>query len=102
MNKGKYLVKGSISDADYDKLLEEKALDVKGRKLKVGDEIAFAVVMKYAYGAPRIDIIKDIWLEYAESWDYNSRKTIVDYQTINCKLKVGAVIRISNHVARLG
>ena len=102
MNKGNFLVKGSLSDADYDKLLSEKSLDAKGRTLKISDEVAFAVVMKYAYGGPRTDKIKDIWLEFEEIYDRNARCNIPNYQSIICKLKVGAVIRLSTHVARLG
>ena len=109
MKKKIFLVKGTIDDNTYSKLLQEKALDARDRQLNIADEVAYQIKSTYSANVP-FGEIKEIWLEYGLSWVSTPTATSIkinygnyepNYNQINCFLKVGNVTRSSKQVVRL-
>lgn len=88
MKRQVFLVKGTILDTDYDKLLEEKAKDIVGKQLKVGDKVAYSTIKRYS---DRVSIgeITDVWLEYGcGAYNYNTNSHQPKLDVIYCYVKI--------------
>jgi hypothetical protein len=88
-----FAIKGSISDTDYNRLLNEKSKDILGNQIVVGDKVAYATASKYA-GTVSIGEIENIWLEYSLTWDSTTRTQVPNMNYINIYVKIKGIKKL--------
>lgn len=87
-----FLVKGTIADQDYDRLLSEKCLDLLENPLKIGDKVAYGTVKRHA-DTVSIGEVVETWLEYGKNYQnyQNYYNSVPNINVINCYIKVKAI-----------
>ena len=80
-------VKATMDDNTYQKLLSEKCFDILKNPLKIGDKVAYATARKHS-GPVSVGEIVEMWMEYSEKWDYNTKMTVPDYGYIYTYIKI--------------